>query len=97
MQCRVCVITIGKCPKEKSRTSVAHLFGVSYHSPPAAASGTVIMLIGLAESLHHHHQNTLDSAKNIQKKKKHISTSPCSKDAFRRYSFNLKPCQVLTN
>lgn len=69
MQCRVCVITIGKCPKEKSRTSVAHLFGVSYHSPPAAASGTVIMLIGLEESLHHHHQNTLDSAKNIQKKK----------------------------
>lgn len=68
MQSRVCVITIGNCPKEKSRTLVAHLFGVSYHSPLAAASGTVITLIGLAESLHHRHQNTLDSAKNIQKK-----------------------------
>lgn len=56
--------------KRKARPQVTHVFGVSYHSPLAAVSGTAIMSVGLVENLHHHHQNTLGSAKkHIQKKK----------------------------
>lgn len=71
VQSEVFITTTGKCPKQKSRAPVTYFFVVSYHSLLAAASGTVIMSVGLVENLHHCHQNTLGSAKkHIQKKQR---------------------------
>lgn len=81
---RLCVITTGKCPPQQSGIPAAPLFVVSYHSPPAAASGTVIMSIGLVKSWHHRHQNTLGSAKNMLGKKPTYFNLPLHKQCAQK-------------